>query len=104
MYSDMDKKLHIFLKHGYGEVELPYALESKQTNAKNEWCWQYVFPAKNVSTCPRTVARRRHHTPNTKTSTINRIDKNNNTLNNKSMKMTIKLLNILFLIIFFNKL
>ena len=56
------KSLHNnFLKLGYGEVELPYALSKKYPNAKNEWGWQYVFPAKNISTDPRTGARRRHH-------------------------------------------
>jgi len=48
------KALHrIFTERGYGEVELPYALERKYPNAKYEWGWQYVFPAKNVSIDPR---------------------------------------------------
>lgn len=56
------KALHqVFLKRGHGEVELPYALERKYPNAKHEWRWQYVFPAKNVSTDPRSGTRRRHH-------------------------------------------
>lgn len=56
------KALHeYFLKRGYGKVELPYALERKYPNAKYEWGWQYVFPAKNISSDPRTVVRRRHH-------------------------------------------
>lgn len=56
------KALHRdFLSRGYGEVELPYALERKYPNAKYEWGWQYVFPAKNISTDPRTNVRRRHH-------------------------------------------
>jgi len=50
-----------FLSRGLGEVELPYALERKYPNAKYEWSWQYVFPAKNVSTDPRSKVRRRHH-------------------------------------------
>ena len=41
-----------FSRRGYGEVELPYPLE---------WGWQYVFPAKSISTDPRSGARRRHH-------------------------------------------
>ena len=49
------------LKRGYGEVELPYALSKKYPNVKYEWGWQYVFPARNLSTDPRTGARRRHH-------------------------------------------
>jgi len=56
------KALHDdFLQRGYGEVALPYALVRKYPNAGHEWAWQYVFPAKNISTDPRTGARRRHH-------------------------------------------
>jgi integron integrase len=56
------RSLHeYFKKQGYGEVELPYALEKKYPNAKFEWCWQYVFPASKVSTDPRTGRKRRHH-------------------------------------------
>ena len=56
------KVLHqVFSKRGHGEVELPYALHRKYPNAKYEWGWQYVFPAKNISTDPRSGARRRHH-------------------------------------------
>ena len=56
------KSLHNdFLNRGYGEVELPYALSKKYPNAKYERGWQYVFAAKNISTDPRTGARRRHH-------------------------------------------
>ncbi len=50
-----------FLRRGYGDVELPYALIRKYPNAGREWPWQYVFPARNISTDPRTGARRRHH-------------------------------------------
>jgi integron integrase len=40
------KALHeVFTERGFGEVELPYALERKYPNAKYEWGWQYVFPA-----------------------------------------------------------
>ena len=57
------KALHEdFLKRGYGEVEMPYALARKYPSAGREWCWQYVFPARDVSTDPRTGVRRRHHT------------------------------------------
>ena len=41
-----------FLWRGDGEVELPYALARKYPNAGREWCWQYVFPARNVSPDP----------------------------------------------------
>jgi hypothetical protein len=52
---------HDFLKRGYGEVELPYALSKEYPNAKYEWGWQNVVPTKNISTDPRSGARRRHH-------------------------------------------
>ena len=49
------KSLHNdFLKRGYDEVELPFALSKKYPSAKYEWGWQYVFPARNISTDPRT--------------------------------------------------
>ena len=61
-HLEKTKALHqIFSARGYGEVELPYALVRKYPIAKYEWGWQYVFPAKNVSTDPRSGARRRHH-------------------------------------------
>ena len=56
------KALHKdFIKRGYGDVELPYALIRKYPNAGREWAWQYVFPARNISTDPSTGAGRRHH-------------------------------------------
>jgi integron integrase len=56
------KRLHEKdLQQGYGEVYLPYALERKYPNASKEWCWQYVFPAKELSLDPRSGKKRRHH-------------------------------------------
>jgi integron integrase len=49
------------LKHGYGEVYLPYALERKYKTAARELIWQYIFPAANISVDPRTEKSRRHH-------------------------------------------
>lgn len=46
---------------GGGDVYLPNALARKYANAAREWGWQYVFPARNRSTDPRTGAVRRHH-------------------------------------------
>ena len=37
------------LDHGHGEVYMPYALGRKYPNAAKEWNWQYVFPARNLS-------------------------------------------------------
>ncbi|MEA3489862.1 MAG: integron integrase [Candidatus Omnitrophota bacterium] len=50
------------LEAGYGEVYLPDALERKYPNAAKDWCWQYVFPAVNLSVDPRSGKVRRHHT------------------------------------------
>jgi len=49
------------LAAGYGEVELPAALERKYPNAVREWGWQYVFPSRKLSADPRSGAIRRHH-------------------------------------------
>jgi integron integrase len=46
---------------GVGTVEMPYALARKYPNAAGEWGWQYVFPASQVSSDPRSGVRRRHH-------------------------------------------
>lgn len=42
-------------------VWLPEALAVKDPNAGKEWPWQWVFPAKGLSTDPRTGVVRRHH-------------------------------------------
>ena len=49
------------LRRGFGQVEMPFALERKYPNAKTEWAWQYVFPSKSLSKNPRTGAAGRHH-------------------------------------------
>jgi integron integrase len=49
------------IEKGYGAAYLPYALEVKYPNANREWCWQYAFPAGNLSVDPRSGALRRHH-------------------------------------------
>lgn len=49
------------LKEGYGTVHLPYALAKKYPNAAKEWCWQYVFPSKQLSVDPRSGITQRHH-------------------------------------------
>src|SRR3974390_3712204 len=49
------------LRAGGGSVYLPGALERKYRNAAREWGWQYVFPARDLSTDPRSGAVRRHH-------------------------------------------
>jgi len=49
------------LENGYGAVFLPGALDRKYPAAPREWGWQYVFPARDLSTDPRTGIVRRHH-------------------------------------------
>jgi integron integrase len=49
------------LQEGFGNVELPYALDRKFPNADREWVWQYVFPASKRSIDPRSGIERRHH-------------------------------------------
>ena len=36
------------LRHGQGEVYLPYALERKYPKAAKQWIWQYVFPSQRL--------------------------------------------------------
>jgi len=43
------------------EVEVPGALARKYPNAPFDWGWQYVFPADDYSTDPRSGHVRRHH-------------------------------------------
>jgi integron integrase len=43
------------------EVYLPDALDRKYPKAPYEWRWQYVFPADDYSTDPRSGHVRRHH-------------------------------------------
>lgn len=42
-------------------VELPHALQAKYPNAPVAWAWFWVFPARNLSTDPRSRIVRRHH-------------------------------------------
>lgn len=49
------------LAMGDGEVYLPYALERKYPGANRQFCWQWIFPARQFSCDPREGKRRRHH-------------------------------------------
>jgi len=56
------KNFHqIYLEKGYGSVYLPHALSRKYPKAGKEWIWQWVFPARSISSDPRTGKKRRHH-------------------------------------------
>lgn len=49
------------LENGFGEVYLPESLARKYSGAAREYRWQYVFPAKKISTDPRSGKKQRHH-------------------------------------------
>jgi integron integrase len=56
------KRLHERdLEEGYGEVEVPFAIDRKYPRAPRDWGWQYVFPSIKRSADPRTGVIRRHH-------------------------------------------
>jgi integron integrase len=57
------------LGKGNGSVYLPGALDQKYPAAARDWKWQYVFPARDLSTDPRSGMVRRHHLDET---TINK--------------------------------
>ena len=52
---------HEDVAQGYGDVYLPFALDTKYPNAGRQWGWQYVFPSRNLSVDPRSGKTRRHH-------------------------------------------
>ena len=49
------------LAEGFGAVFLPYALARKYPSAEMDWGWQWLFPAQDRSTDPRSGVERRHH-------------------------------------------
>jgi integron integrase len=56
------KNLHeADLDEGFGDVEMPHALDLKYPRAGREWGWQYVFPGAARSVDPRSGVIRRHH-------------------------------------------
>lgn len=48
-------------RDGAAGVYMPYALERKYPGAGHEWGWQWLFPARDRSSDPRSDAVRRHH-------------------------------------------
>lgn len=48
-------------ENGLPPVQLPHALERKYPNAGRELAWQFLFPASQIATDPRSGIRRRHH-------------------------------------------
>lgn len=61
-HIDCVKKLYEADKAaGVADVYMSNALARKYPNAGSEWVWQYVFPAPDYSTDPRSGKIRRHH-------------------------------------------
>lgn len=49
------------LADGWGQVQLPMALDRKYPNASTEWRWQWVFPQEHRWKDERTGNEGRHH-------------------------------------------
>jgi integron integrase len=49
------------LAEGYGDVELPDALQRKYPRLGHEFAWKFAFPSRQRSVDPRTGVIRRHH-------------------------------------------
>ena len=57
-----DKKTHYQdLENGYGEVYMPTLLAKKYPGKARSSDWQWLFPARSISTDPRSGKKRRHH-------------------------------------------
>jgi len=57
------KQLHVDdLHHGWGYVELPFALARKYKNAPTSFQWQYLFPSNTVRLHSESREHRRWHT------------------------------------------
>jgi len=50
-----------WVRQGVGAVHLPDALARKYPNAPIAWAWQWLFPAADLCTHPRTGVRARFH-------------------------------------------
>ena len=49
------------MSDGGGRAFLPHALERKYPGANTEFCWQWLFPARQLGVDPRSGDVRRHH-------------------------------------------
>jgi integron integrase len=49
------------IANGFGQVNLPFALDKKYPTAGKSWLWQYVFPASRISNDPRSGRSVRYH-------------------------------------------
>lgn len=49
------------LSAGFGSSQMPHSLAKKYPSDAYSIAWQFVFQGANISTCPHTGERRRHH-------------------------------------------
>lgn len=61
LVKQMSETHNLDLKNGVGSVYLPYSIQKKYPQAKNELKWQFLFAMNKVSKDPRTGVIRRHH-------------------------------------------
>lgn len=61
LHAHLEQVRRLYEAHPDVPVSLPPALARKYPAAATSWEWQYVFPARNISVDPRTLALKRHH-------------------------------------------
>lgn len=61
LYLHLEQVRRLYDGHPAVPVSMPPALARKYPAAATSWEWQYVFPARDLSVDPRTLAVKRHH-------------------------------------------
>jgi integron integrase len=59
--THLDQVRRLYDAHPDAPVSMPPALARKYPAADKSWEWQYVFPSRDLSVDPRTLAVKRHH-------------------------------------------
>jgi integron integrase len=59
--AHLDQARRLYDAHADVPVSMPPALARKYPAAGTSWEWQYVFPSRDLSVDPRTLAVKRHH-------------------------------------------
>jgi integron integrase len=59
--AHLDQARRLYDAHADLPVSMPPALARKYPAADTSWEWQYVFPSRDLSVDPRTLAVKRHH-------------------------------------------
>ena len=61
LLAHLDQARRLYDAHADLPVSMPPALARKYPAADTSWEWQYVFPSRDLSVDPRTLAVKRHH-------------------------------------------